>query len=60
MERPLHDHPEEWPTDQCSNCGADHDGFEVEYCEGGEHCDVCCTQCQECAECLDVCECDDE
>lgn len=37
--RAWRDDPE---ANHCSNCGACHDGVEIEWCEMGEHCDQCC------------------
>ena len=34
----------------CSYCGADHDGVEVEYCDSGEHCEMCCPNWDTCEE----------
>lgn len=37
---------EDYHYTHCSNCGDCSGGVEVEYCEDGSHCTVCCT-CEE-------------
>lgn len=41
---------EEEENEICSYCGFNHGGVEIEYCNSGEHCDVCCHNYPECDE----------